>query len=112
MMVKLMILKINKHKIEIKTATTFKLRLLGLMGQKEIKYGLLLPNCSAIHTFFMRTNIDIVVINEQNQIIALEKDLKPFRIFHIKKTSNSISILELPAKSINNIKINDYLIFE
>jgi len=107
-----MIIKLNNKNIEVKIASTFKLRLFGLMGQKEIKYGLLLPNCSAIHTFFMRTNIDIVVINEQNQIIALEKDLKPFRIFHIKKTSDSLSILELPAKSINNIKIKDYLIFE
>jgi len=112
LMVKIMILKINKHNIEIKTAHTFKLRLFGLMGQKEIKYGLLLPNCRVIHTFFMRANIDILVINEQNKITAIKKNLKPFRIYHVKKTGYSVNILELPAKSINNIKINDYLIFE
>ena len=109
MMVKLMILKLNRKTIEIKTANSFKLRLLGLMGQKEIKYGLLLPNCSAIHTFFMRTNIDILVVSKEYQVIAIKKDLKPWQIYHVKKTSNSINILELPA---NSIKINDYLIFE
>ena len=45
--------KINNKEIEIKKATGFKMRLFGLMGKKDIHYGILFPRCNAIHTFFM-----------------------------------------------------------
>ena len=35
--------KINNKEIEIKKATGFKMRLFGLMGKKDIHYGILFP---------------------------------------------------------------------
>lgn len=112
MMVKIMKLILNDKNIDIKVATTFKERLLGLMGQKKINYGLLLPNCSAIHTFFMRFSIDLIILNNENQIIALKSNLRPWHLFSIKKTGFPLNILELPVNSINNLKKSDYLIFK
>ena len=47
-------LKINNQKITIIKAIDFKTRLIGLMGKKNIDYGILFPNCNAIHTFLMK----------------------------------------------------------
>ena len=64
-------LKLNNKKIEIKKADDFKTRLIGLMGKNNINYGILFPECSAIHTFFMKENIDVLGINDQNQVIFI-----------------------------------------
>ena len=42
-----MYIKLNKQNIEVKNAKDFKTRLIGFMGQKDIKTGILFPNCKA-----------------------------------------------------------------
>ena len=64
-------LKINNKKITIIKALDFKTRLIGLMGKKNIDYGILFPNCNAIHTFLMQENIDVLGLNDDNQVIGM-----------------------------------------
>ena len=60
----------NNDKIKINKIN----KLFGLMFRKKpIKEGYILYNCNAIHTFFMRQNIDIIIIDKNNKICELEK---------------------------------------
>ena len=45
-----MYLKTNKNKYNIIVANTFYKRLVGLIGEKNINYGMLFPKCNSIHT--------------------------------------------------------------
>ena len=49
-----MYLETNKNKYPIKIANNFYTRLKGLMGKKNINYGLLIPKCNSIYTYFMK----------------------------------------------------------
>ncbi len=94
--------------MKIKTASNFKDKLLGLMGQTNIDYGLLITNCKSIHTYFMKENIDILLLDKHNRILMINRNIKPNKIiiFHTKKRTN---ILELPSNSSLNLNINDII---
>lgn len=85
-------LKFNN--LEIKTAKTFKERLLGLMFKKNIKYGLLFKNCKSIHTFFMFEPIDIIATDKNDNILKKYKNFKKNRILIAPKGTKNI--YELP----------------
>ena len=69
-------------KLEIKVAKTFKDKLMGLMFQKEINYGLLIPNCKSIHTFNMKTNIDVLLLNSNNQVLMINRNIEKNKIIN------------------------------
>ncbi len=102
----------NNIKIPIISATSFKSRLLGLMGKTNINYGLFFPHCNGIHTFFMKVKIDVIGLNENNKIIFLERNVKPNKIIKINRNIKKTSILELPNNTSNNLKIGNTLFFE
>lgn len=101
-------LLIKNQEIEVINATSFKLRFLGLMGQKTINKGLFFPNCNSIHTFFMKDRIDVLMMDDNNKIIFIHENLPKNKIIYHKKAKNT---LELPKNTINNlkIKINDHI---
>ena len=100
---------IDKKKINLKYANTFQLRLCGLIGKRNINYGIIFPNCNSIHTFFMKEEIDILMLDENYQIKYIFKDFKKNRILYRKNIKYTI---ELPKNSIKNLKINDYVKIE
>lgn len=97
---------INKQEFNVDIADTFKKRFFGLMGKKNIKTGLFFPKTKSIHTFFMKENIDIIMIDKNNKIIYFKKNLAKNRIIIKKKAYHTI---ELPNSSLSNISINDKL---
>ena len=99
-------IKIKNIKFNVDIANTFRKRLFGLMGQKEISKGLFLPKCKSIHTFLMKDNIDIIMIDKENKVIYFEKNVPKNRIIIKKKAYHTI---ELPKNSLDNISINDKL---
>lgn len=80
--------------LKIKTASSFKERLIGLMFKKNIEYGLLFKHCKSIHTFFMLEEIDVVATDKNDNIIKQYKYVKPWRILIAPK--NTKNIYELP----------------
>ena len=84
-------------------ANTFYLKLKGLMFQKDINYGMYFPYTNKLHTFFMRENIDIIGLDNNNKICDIYHNIKPNKIIILK---NSIHTLELPVNQ-NNYKIGD-----
>ena len=51
--------------MKIITAKTYMQKLTGLMGKKNINYGMFFPNVSSIHTFFMKESIDVIGLNNK-----------------------------------------------
>lgn len=104
-------LKLNNKEIEIKKATNFKDRLLGLMGQKDINYGILFSKCNAIHTFFMKENIDVLGLNDSNQVIYIYRDVPPNKIVKVSDEPKKTHILELPKNTSLKLYIGSVLKF-
>ncbi|HIQ94200.1 TPA: DUF192 domain-containing protein [Candidatus Ventrenecus stercoripullorum] len=105
-------LKCNGKKIEIKNATNFTTRLVGLIGKKDINYGILFPKCNAIHTFFMKQEIDVVGINEENQVIYIYRNVPKNKIVRIKDNAKKTSILELPKNASKSFVIGSIIKWE
>lgn len=107
-----MILKIGKNEYPIIVANSFKQRLFGLMGKKDIDYGMLFPNCNSIHTFFMKEPIDVVGLDINNEIIYKYENLDKNQIVKINNEQNKTSILELPKNASKKLKIGQILLFK
>lgn len=77
-------------------------RLTGLIG-KDTPEALLIKTRFGIHTFFLKFPIDVVVINKTRKVVFLRSGIRPgsIVIWNIKYDT----ILELPQKSIKNLKI-------
>ena len=96
--------------MKVVIAESFKDKLLGLMNKKNIDYGLLIKNCKSIHTFFMLESIDVLLLDKDNKILSIKRNVTPNKIviFSNKKRTN---ILELPSNSSLNLKVNDVIDF-
>ena len=107
-----MYININNKNISIKIAKSFYEKLQGLQHKKKITYGLLIPNCNHIHTFFVHDNIDILFLDERNSIIYKYQNMSPFRTIKLYEDIKKTSVLELPKNTSNNLKIGDILTFK
>ena len=97
---------INEQEFNVDKADTLKKRLFGLMGKRNIKTGLFFPKTKSIHSFFMKEEIDIIMIDKNNKVIYYQKRFPKHRILIKKKAYHTI---ELPYNSLSNISINDTL---
>ncbi len=95
---------VNQEEFNVDVADNFKKKLFGLMGKKNIKKGLFFPKTRSIHTFFMKDNIDVIMIDKNNYVVYYEKNIKKNRIIIKKKAYHTI---ELPACSIDDLKLGD-----
>ena len=93
----------NKKEIDIKLCNDFFSRLRGFMFVKEINHALLFNNCNSIHTFFMRSNIDVIMCDKDNKILYYYNNLVKNKIIFPKK--NVFKVIELPVNYFD-IKIN------
>ena len=106
-----MYLMTNEKSIPIKIANNFCKKLIGLMGQKDINYGMIFPHTNSIHTFFMKENIDVIALNADNEVIFKCENVPINKIINVKNNIKNTSILELPAYASKQIKIGDKLTF-
>lgn len=99
---------------DVKLANSFLLRTLGLIPKDSISLneGLIIKPCCSIHTFFMKFNIDVLFVNQQNQIIALYEKVKPYRVLPIHPMASYVIELASGVISAQNIKKGDLLILE
>ena len=80
----------------VSIASTFRARLTGLMGKRDLSHiALWIPRCSSVHTFFMRSEIDLVFLDEDLTIVAIHEHARPWRLFFGGRRTDSI--LELSA---------------
>ena len=79
--------------MKIITAKTYMQKLTGLMGKKNINYGMFFPGVSSIHTYFMKESIDVIGLNDAMIVTSIYENVKPNKILILK---NANLTLELP----------------
>lgn len=84
--------------IRVKQADSFIKRLKGLMFLKQFPddFGaLVLSPCNAVHTMFMRYNIDAIFLDKHLNVLFICHQLMPGRFSPVVK--NAKYVIELPA---------------
>lgn len=98
----------------IQIAESFFDKLFGLMGRRHMLFGtgMLLHPCSSIHTCFMTIPIDVLYINKDRKVLAIDRVLEPWRIGTIKLGTSMV--LELPpgTATATGIEIGDLIAIE
>lgn len=81
-------------------ADTFKTRMKGLLGRRELPAGeaLVITQCQSIHMFFMRFAIDAIFVDKQNRVVGLVEGIKPFRLSPV--FFHAYCVIELKAGAI------------
>ncbi|HVT02929.1 MAG TPA: DUF192 domain-containing protein [Thermoanaerobaculia bacterium] len=70
-------------------------RIVGLIECDRGASFLLIPRCSAVHTWFMRAPIDIVFLDEAAVVVSVRERVRPWRTQ--VGPSTATAVLELPA---------------
>ena len=58
---------------------------MGLMGKKNINYGLIFPRCNSIHTCFMKEAIDVIMCDKNYKILYIYPNLTKNKFILPKK---------------------------
>ncbi len=97
----------------VSVAGTSRTRRQGLLGKERIEpgTGLWIAPCEAVHTFGMKTAIDIVFLDRNYRVRKLVRDLKPCRIALCLK---AVSVLELGSGNIEQSEtcVGDHIQFQ
>ncbi|MDR1941825.1 MAG: DUF192 domain-containing protein [Endomicrobium sp.] len=88
-------IKFLENAVTIKKADSFFKKFAGFMLKRRPDYAILFENCSRVHTFFMRFNLDILFLDSKGAVAAIKKNVKPWRI--VLPVKNAVSILEIPS---------------
>lgn len=86
-------------------ADTWQMRTKGLIGRAKLDSGegLLIKNCKAIHTWFMRFPIDVVFMDKNYCVVKTISQLKPFRLAFGGRSVRHV--LELPSDTISSAQV-------
>lgn len=77
-------------------ANTFMTRFAGLMlTSPRRQSGLMLFPCRGVHTLFMRYPLDIFFLDKDWKIVALNRNLKPWRASKVYR--HAVATLEFPS---------------
>jgi uncharacterized membrane protein (UPF0127 family) len=82
--------------IPVPVATGFRARLLGLaqLDRADAGPGLLIPRCSAVHTFGMRFALDLFFLDAAGAVLAVRQAVPPRRFARCR---GAIAVVEVPA---------------
>ena len=85
----------------MRRAAGFWSRLVGLIGAPELPAGeaLVLEGCRAVHTCFMRFNIDVAFLNEKGRVLKILVNLRPCRF--PRPVPGAFQVVELPAGTLS-----------
>ncbi|MAZ49089.1 MAG: hypothetical protein CME65_11035 [Halobacteriovoraceae bacterium] len=94
---------------QVKLATSFKDRLLGLMFVEEMKGfdALIIEPCRSIHNFFVRFSIDAVFVDRNMKIVKILRDFKPWYLSGIYFRAHKV--IEMKAGAAHALSVGDQL---
>lgn len=83
-----------------RVADNFWTRLKGLIGVRELADGdgLLIIPCKGVHCMFMSVPIDVLYINKDARVVAIDTNMQPWRMGRIYKASHCV--IELSAGTV------------
>jgi uncharacterized protein len=81
----------------VRVAETGLTRIVGLLGERKLQPGdgLLIVPSQGVHTFGMHFSIDIAVLGDDWRVIAIRRDMRPFRM--TRMFWKAAAVLELPS---------------
>jgi uncharacterized membrane protein (UPF0127 family) len=86
---------------EVLQPKSFQEQSLGLLAHKT-PIAMILHTRFGIHTLFMKYSIDVLILDKNDQVVALKENLKPNDIFIWNPKYNKV--LELPTGTIIKTK--------
>ncbi|HRJ45016.1 MAG: DUF192 domain-containing protein [Caldilineaceae bacterium] len=83
--------------IQGRAATNFWSRGRGLIGASPLRdgEGLLIEPCNSVHCFFMSFPIDILYLDKENRVVAIDPAMRPWKVGKIYWKAHAV--IELPA---------------
>jgi len=86
---------------KVALASTWWSRFRGYLGRPEPKpgEGMLLVDCSGIHTFGMSFDLDVVFLDGKGRVLVLARSLRPWR--RPRRVSKAVYVLEVPVGTID-----------
>jgi uncharacterized membrane protein (UPF0127 family) len=89
--------------VEILVARTPWRRLVGLAGRRRAPPGvaLLLPRCRSVHTFGMRFAVDLVWLDAQGRVLAVDEAVPPRRL---RSRRDAAGVVEVAAGDSGRIR--------
>ena len=99
---------------DVREARRFFSRLRGLMGSDALAEGeaLLLVGDSSIHTLFMRYAIDVVYLDADDVVVAIDEKVPPGRIGRFVRRARSVLELAAGMATYSDIHLGDTIVFE
>ncbi|MCL5438762.1 MAG: DUF192 domain-containing protein [Patescibacteria group bacterium] len=89
-------------KLKVKILRSFKEKTIGLLNAKKA-IPVFIKTRFGIHTFGLKFSIDVLVLDKNDKVVKISKNLRPDRIFLWNPVFNKI--VELPSGEINKNKI-------
>ena len=95
---------------DVELAVTRTSRRRGLLGRDclDASAALILEPCAAVHTAFMRFNIDVVFVNRSGYAVKIVEDLTPWRI---AVATQAHAVIEMAAGTLkrHDVSLGDRL---
>jgi len=72
----------------------------GLIGTRPLQpgEGLIIRPCKGVHTWFMSYPIDVIYVDREERVVALDPEMRPWRVG--RPRARSRYVIELPAGTI------------
>ncbi|MTI70610.1 MAG: DUF192 domain-containing protein [Firmicutes bacterium] len=85
-------------------ADNFFSRLKGLLGKNNLNEdeALIIKPCKSVHMFFMKFSIDVLFVNENDKVIKIIENLRPWQVTKVVK--NSKYVVELSKGKVKKTK--------
>lgn len=96
---------------DLKRADNFFKRLKGLMFTSTLPegQGLVITPCQQIHTQFMNYAVDVMFLDAQNNVLHIERNMRPWRFSKFYKQAKYV--LEVNAGAASMVNVGDSLQF-
>jgi uncharacterized protein len=87
--------------LHIRVALGFSERAIGFIGRKQISpsEAMLFPNCSSVHTFGMKTPLDLVFLDTTGRVLVLYEAVPVWRVRYHKQGSAVLELAPMTARS-------------
>jgi len=91
----------------VETAKSFRQRLVGLLGRKELDKNstLWIHKCNSIHTWFMQFPIDVLFVDEALRVQSIHQNIRPWRMTLPKRKADSV--FEFAAGALSPFDLNE-----
>jgi hypothetical protein len=96
-----------------RVATSMWSRFWGLMRRRSLlnDEGLLIDPCNSVHTFFMRFPIDVLFLDQDDRVLKITTELRPFRVAVGRGARRVLEITAGRAASVG-VRVGDKLTFK